>query len=480
VTGPVRRFLYLQVRPEGAASLRAALAGGEPCEIVRVENRSAFEGALENGWQYECFLADPRGLDSGSREACLAAARRWPGTPFLLAGKGLTDAEALPWLEEGAADCLDLDRPERLRLGVARALAEAARGRELERAEADAAWASALLRATLDATSEGILITDLAGRVATYNRQFLNHCGVPEALLAPMAAEAAIRFLGDHFEDPQALLAEMHRLAAPPGEVRSGRLQAGATFLEAASRPFSLDGRAGGQVLSFRDVSGEEAAAREGRRRRWNLQAEVARAAAARLEEPLRRIRNRLELLEASHPLTEAQRMHLAAAAQAAKGLASLAETMGGGPQGPPVAGLRLEALLVKLRPRLEALLEAGARLEMEVAGDLPALTAPPLLLEQAIVALVRNAREAMGGQGRILLRAGARAGGLFLEVLDEGPGLPPEALERLGEPFFTTRDKGRGLGLFLARTLAEACGGSLEASGREGGGLRVRLDLPG
>jgi len=391
-------------------------------------------------------------------------------------GEGLDDAEGVAWLEGGATDCLDLARPARLRLGVARALAEAARSREVERSKGEAALASALLRATLDATPEGILVVDLAGRVATYNRQFLALGGVPESLMAPMTAEAAIRFLAEHFEDPQSLLAEMRRLAAPPGEVRTGRLQAGATFLEGTARSFALEGGAGGRVLGLRNVTNEEAAARDGKRRRWALQAAVARAAAARLEEPLRRIRNRLDLLEASHPLTDAQRMHLAAASQTASALAGLVESMAGGPQGPPVPGLRLQAVLAKLRPRLEALLEAEVRLEVEAPGDLPPLTANPLLLDQAILALVRNAQEAMAGRGRIQLRAGARPGGLFLEVLDEGPGLAPEARERLGEPFFTTREKARGLGLFLARTLAEACGGDLEASEREEGGLRVRM----
>jgi signal transduction histidine kinase len=72
-----------------------------------------------------------------------------------------------------------------------------------------------------------------------------------------------------------------------------------------------------------------------------------------------------------------------------------------------------------------------------------------------------------------------AGGSGAAIQVGDRGPGLSPEARQRLGEPFFTTRERGTGLGLALARKAALAHGGALEVLDREGGGTLARLALP-
>jgi two-component system sensor histidine kinase RegB len=78
-------------------------------------------------------------------------------------------------------------------------------------------------------------------------------------------------------------------------------------------------------------------------------------------------------------------------------------------------------------------------------------------------------------------LRVARREDTLALTVRDRGAGMPPEVLARAGDPFFTTKQPGRGmgLGLFLARSVVERLGGTLELESSPGRGTTVSVTLP-
>ncbi len=104
-------------------------------------------------------------------------------------------------------------------------------------------------------------------------------------------------------------------------------------------------------------------------------------------------------------------------------------------------------------------------------------------LLGQALLNLVRNAAEAMNGEGELTVRYGPPREGyearqFFLLVEDTGPGISPEVMERLFHPFFTTRDHGTGLGLAIVHRVVEAHDGSITASNREGTGARFEIRI--
>lgn len=105
----------------------------------------------------------------------------------------------------------------------------------------------------------------------------------------------------------------------------------------------------------------------------------------------------------------------------------------------------------------------------------------PRRALEQVIASLARNALDASGQDGRIELSLDASGRTLVIDVVDRGEGMGPEARARAGEPFFTTKPPGRGmgLGLFLARTLVSQLGGSLAIDSTLGRGTRVTVRLP-
>jgi two-component system NtrC family sensor kinase len=105
-----------------------------------------------------------------------------------------------------------------------------------------------------------------------------------------------------------------------------------------------------------------------------------------------------------------------------------------------------------------------------------------PDALKQVLFNLVENAREVTGAGGHVDILLTSAAGTLVLDVLDDGPGIPSEALARLFDPFFTTKGAvhGVGLGLFVAEGLVRRYGGRMEASNRtDHGGARFRVELP-
>ena len=99
--------------------------------------------------------------------------------------------------------------------------------------------------------------------------------------------------------------------------------------------------------------------------------------------------------------------------------------------------------------------------------------------LRRAVLNLVRNAVEAAPAASEVVVVASADEGEARIEVRDRGPGLTPGARESLFRPFFTTKEKGTGLGLALAKKVIDAHGGALDLSDREGGGTVARLTVP-
>ena len=101
------------------------------------------------------------------------------------------------------------------------------------------------------------------------------------------------------------------------------------------------------------------------------------------------------------------------------------------------------------------------------------------MLVEHVLVSLVGNAIDAMATGGTLTLTTRASNAGCEILVADTGPGIRAQDLPRVFEPFYSTKTRGTGLGLALARRLVERMGGTLSLENGEATGAVARLHLP-
>jgi two-component system sensor histidine kinase RegB len=141
----------------------------------------------------------------------------------------------------------------------------------------------------------------------------------------------------------------------------------------------------------------------------------------------------------------------------------------------PIVASAWAEAALeaFPFRERVDVVAE-GAAARARVVG-------PPRALAETLRGLLKNAVQASPAGERVTLRLELASGTVRVAVTDRGPGMTPDVLDRVGEPFFTTKvpGEGMGLGLFLTRALAEQLGGTFQLTSRPGLGTEACFELP-
>jgi len=122
-----------------------------------------------------------------------------------------------------------------------------------------------------------------------------------------------------------------------------------------------------------------------------------------------------------------------------------------------------------------------AGRLQVELAPDLPRMVGDPAQLRQVIHNLLQNAEDALADAENpcIVVRTQAQAGGLWVTISDNGSGFPHELMQRIFEPYVTTKPKGTGLGLVIVKKIIEEHGGSVEIANVAPHGARVTLNFP-
>ncbi len=320
--------------------------------------------------------------------------------------------------------------------------------------------ASHLLNKTLSALDNAVFVFDVHARLRLVNR-------AGQALLGADAAQL--------FGSDAATLGLDALLALPSGEVVRHAFAARSGRFEVRHAPLRLEGQ-GGHLLVLNDLGG---VLRSEERQAWQRLLRVLGHEVNNSLAPIQSLAGTLEGLLAREPLPPDWRADcragLALIENRAVALARFLTGYSALTRLPPPQRRALE-----VAQHLHAVAALETRVPVRVAGGPPLrIQADADQLQQALINLLRNAAEAaQPGAGAVDLRWHVTGAMLAIEIDDDGPGPPPS--DNLFVPFFTTKPGGSGIGLVLARQIAEAHGGSLALEARpDGPGARARLLLP-
>lgn len=236
-----------------------------------------------------------------------------------------------------------------------------------------------------------------------------------------------------------------------------------------------------GYVINFQDVTRlHELAGQVRRNERLAALGGMAASVAHEIRNPLAAISGSAELLSATTSSPEDQRLLRVIERESTRLSRLITELLQfTRPRAPQPVRLDVTSAIAEACESFKAD-PANARLDLQYEGEADALSeVDPAQFSQVIWNLLKNAADAMNGEGRIRIRVHHAAEGIDVDVRDWGPGMPPEVLERVFDPFFTTKETGTGFGLAIVHRVVEDNGGSIRATSRVGEGTTFRLRFP-
>ena len=396
--------------------------------------------------------------------------------------------------EERRLRSVALQNAQSILLARQRAEEELVRAKEaLELKTQELARSLAMMRATLESTTDGILVTDGAGRVTGYNQQFVDLWRMPREILESGEHRRLLEVNSREFEDPAGFLATVDAIYAssPPESHDLLELADGRVF-ERFSRIQFVEERNVGRVWSFRDITDRAhllAALKESDRRKDEFLAILAHE----LRNPLAPIRNSLHILRAQGPpvpqlqwATDVIDRQVNQMSRLVDDLLDVSRITRG--------KIQLHRERVELAAVVNSALEASRPL-IEREGHELTVTMPPepihldadlTRLSQVFLNLLNNAAKYTERGGRIELTVEREGDQVLVRVKDTGIGIPPEMLPHVFD-MFTQVDRslersegGLGIGLTLVQRLVEAHGGAVEArSEGPGKGSEFVVRLP-
>ena len=135
-----------------------------------------------------------------------------------------------------------------------------------------------------------------------------------------------------------------------------------------------------------------------------------------------------------------------------------------------------VEETIELLRPEFD---NRGQAIKLEFAKSLPLALFDAAQIKQSLINLMKNSMHAMSTGGELVIKTGEAGGGVWVSLTDTGGGIPQEQIKRIFEPYYTTKEKGSGLGLMIVQRIVRDHDGRLELVSHGGKGTTFRIWLP-
>ncbi len=361
--------------------------------------------------------------------------------------------------------------------------------------------ANAVLRATLESSTEGIIVVDRMRRVVAANRRYGELFDVPDELITSGDNRATTRRAALVQRDPQAAIGDIEAIYASDAVFHGEIEMANGAIIDRYSAPVRLpDGQPVARVTFFRDVTAERAASAQ-----IEAALEAAQAASqaksmflANMSHELRTPLNAvigladLLLLAGGDPVTARQQEYLEGIVQSGRHLLAmvndvldLAKIEAGkhGIEREPIDVMSsLEEAAIVLAPLARG---RGVTITTQVTEGTPTLFADPIRLRQILYNLLSNAIKFTDRGGSVRLVARRESAMVAIAVADTGIGISSADLSRLYRAFEQLalpsgdRPGGTGLGLALTKRLVEMHGGTIDVASELGAGTTFTVRLP-
>ncbi len=356
-----------------------------------------------------------------------------------------------------------------------------------------------LLAATLESTADGILVVDNGGRIVRYNQRFMKMWNIPEDILATRDDEKTLTFVLEQLKDPEGFLKKVKELYTTPGaeshdelEFRDGRI------FERYSLPQTVGQAFVGRVWSFRDVTKNRQLQKQViQSQKMESLGTLASGIAHDFNNILSIIIGHAAELEKRCADRPALMKNVEAVSKAGRRGSNLVRQMLTFARKTELVyeSVDLNELVREVGKLLHETFPRTVSVEIHVQQDLAPIEADATQVHQVLLNLCLNGRDAMPNGGVLAISTNRVSGAslravepkasiteyVVLSVSDTGIGMNAETQARIFEPFFSTKEygKGTGLGLAVVFGIMETHKGFVTVASEEGKGTTFRCCFP-
>lgn len=494
ISRPLRLLLVEDSRADAELLVSVLKRTGYVVTYDWVELQESFCEKI--GKQYDAILCDHNLLNWTGMDALAIARKSFQSIPFIVVTGTIGEEAVAEYLKQGADDYVLKGRLERLPLVLGRALAERAKADENAQLHEAILCAKQEWELTFDAVTDALMVLDAAGTVRRANRAAVQMLGMSFSELIGRPHDEVF-----HRSENSECICPFRSMIETGEHQRTDVLYPSLkkTFDVIASPLRDSAGTLRGGTLVMRDIS-RRLQMDEQLRQAQKMEAVglLAGGIAHDFNNLLNVISGNVEMLSGERVFTQPQQQELEEVKKAVRRAARLTSQLLAFSRRqvlqPKV--LTLNAVVSDVVGMLQRLIGEDVKVVAELNAEKGVIRADQTQLEQVLLNLATNARDAMPEGGRLTIRTEDSELGpddkqrypyvnpgsyVRLTVIDTGQGIPPDVVNRIFEPFFTTKEKGHGTGLGLAVVygIVKQSGGYIWVTSESEHGTRFDIYLP-